>query len=733
MGDPSRRRSAAAEQRSAVARELIALVKQALDAHEEPPWRRPWVGGFGQHRAGTKKKRQPYQGWNAWSTWVTAMRNGYRSELWYTRERGEKLHWTLKPNAVGAGIFVPLFSGGSSEEGPTGGLPGYGGDWGGAVVYNRDAFDGPKPEPPPTPWESARGIDRVCRLLRAAGIDLMLRGLACFDHGDDVIGLPDPFRFHSADDWAGTALHELVHWTGFHLRLDRIRYPWSPEERALEELVAELGSAMLSAQLGVAGVREYDDRHRAYLTSWSAHIQRAPEALEHAMEQADLACRFLEALAPEVFAGARREGDVVGMEAAPQWLREGHLWRGDPMERLRVHRIEGDPPPVLLGPAAAAALTAWARAVERWSEQPQGRAPLLVLQGAPGDGAESLLALVHLAMVGAPVPGATWLGADGPQPLELPRVPSRRRDALLLPRRDQDWRLPAWAFLAEGESAPSAADLFAALDKGHSLPVPAALVVRSLPEVERRTRAVFVVDLAREPLALVYAGWRLAKTDGRIWLAVAQRRPAMARRVESWASRLRGSSPWLDAQQHRGRDPLRRSALGQTAPFAPVVLQAAQAVLDTLARLRLGFFGLPALVEEAMRRHPVQDASQIIPLDELLEPLFGEPREEPLSLFDAPPTQAVSLSARARLVVQLLEVCPELSRGTQGLALLLTRSMDVDLDAFGAEIEEAAGRAGRPSGPPKGGSRQHGRLVREHHAWSCTVPLQLGGRPVREA
>jgi antirestriction protein ArdC len=716
MARPRRRPNAAAEQRREIALALVKLVRQALDAGEEPPWRKPWVGGYGRHRTGRKGRKRPYQRLNAWSTWVVAAGAGYRSEHWYTREQAEKQGWSLKPGHRGASIIVPLFQR-DRDDGPSGGWLPSAGDWGGAVVYNRDAFDGPEPEDPPPPWESARGIDRTIALLGAVGLDLRLASGAWFHHGEDHIGLPHPNQFDGPEAWAATALHELLHWTGYRRRLARITHPWTREEYALEELVAELGAAMLCGRLGVAGTRPDDAQHQEYLTIWARRIQQAPEALEQALEQADQACRFLEDLAPEVFAEGQSKGAHVSVQDAPRRLDLGHLWIRDPIRILRVPEPLPEPPGLLLGVEAAAKLSSWCKAVERWVAKPKGRAPMLLLAGFPGDGAESLLVAIHGHMIRAPHPPLAWCSGEGLRPLELPAPTTAWREAPLLPRRGQDWRLPAFAFLGPGDKAPSAEDLLTSLDRGHSLSAPAVVVVRRIPAVERRTQAVTVLDLAAEPLALGYAAWRLRKSDARTWLAIQHRRPGETRLAESWTRRLRTSRPWLDGQEHGIRNPLQRAALRDTAPVAPTVIQTAQAVLDSIARLTNELVPLSFLLEGALAHHPLHQPHELIPLDVLMAPLFRSALPAEPGLLD-----------RARFVVQLLLACPELSRGSKGLALLLSGSMDQDLDALAAELETRwKDSQRRPSRTPRRPRERRGELVYQRRSWSCTVPLRYGG------
>ena len=103
-----------------------------------------------------------------------------------------------------------------------------------------------------------------------------------------------PFEtFRDAESYAATLAHELAHWTkhGTRLARDMGRVRWGDEGYAKEELVAELGSAFLCADLDITPEVRAD--HAAYIASWlkalkddkrlifaaAAHAQRAADYL----------------------------------------------------------------------------------------------------------------------------------------------------------------------------------------------------------------------------------------------------------------------------------------------------------------------------------------------------------------------------------------------------------------------------------------------------------------------
>jgi len=109
----------------------------------------------------------------------------------------------------------------------------------------------------------------------------------------DYVKLPYIEAFPDAENYYATLAHEITHWTRHPDRLDRSfgRKRFGDEGYAREELVAELGSAFLCADLELT--LEVREDHSAYIASWlnvlkndkraifsaAAHAQRAVDHL----------------------------------------------------------------------------------------------------------------------------------------------------------------------------------------------------------------------------------------------------------------------------------------------------------------------------------------------------------------------------------------------------------------------------------------------------------------------
>ena len=81
------------------------------------------------------------------------------------------------------------------------------------------------------------------------------------------------------ESYYGTMLHEMTHSSGHESRLNRLKpAAFGSDEYAREELVAELGSAMLASRYGMA--KHVKEESAAYLKSWLGSLQESPEFLK---------------------------------------------------------------------------------------------------------------------------------------------------------------------------------------------------------------------------------------------------------------------------------------------------------------------------------------------------------------------------------------------------------------------------------------------------------------------
>jgi antirestriction protein ArdC len=172
----------------------------------------------------------------------------------------------------------------------------------GYTVFNVEQIDG-LPAHFTAPAETV--IDPVQRVAHAE--DFFARTGAVIRHGGnrayytealDIVQMP-PFEcFHDRESYYGTLAHELTHWTKHKSRLGRDfgRKRFGDEGYAMEELVAELNAAFLSADLGLTPSPR--EEHASYIANWLKALKNDRRAIFTAAAHAQRAADYLHGLQP---------------------------------------------------------------------------------------------------------------------------------------------------------------------------------------------------------------------------------------------------------------------------------------------------------------------------------------------------------------------------------------------------------------------------------------------------
>lgn len=134
-------------------------------------------------------------------------------------------------------------------------------------------------------------IPRAQALIAATGADIRIGGgEAFYAPKADHIQVPEPQTYYAPINWYRTVLHELGHWTGHCSRLDRLPDTgFGTPAYAREELVAEMASAFLCAELGILPTV----RHADYIGSWLSVLRGDSKAIFRAASQASKAADYL--------------------------------------------------------------------------------------------------------------------------------------------------------------------------------------------------------------------------------------------------------------------------------------------------------------------------------------------------------------------------------------------------------------------------------------------------------
>jgi antirestriction protein ArdC len=122
---------------------------------------------------------------------------------------------------------------------------------------------------------------------------------AWYRPSSDTVGVPDKTAFKSSEEYYSTLFHELTHSTGHKTRLNREGVDKLPsfgsESYSKEELIAEMGSAMLC---GITGISPAVIKNSAsYLKHWIDVLRGDSKLLVSAASQAQKASDYIRGVA----------------------------------------------------------------------------------------------------------------------------------------------------------------------------------------------------------------------------------------------------------------------------------------------------------------------------------------------------------------------------------------------------------------------------------------------------
>jgi antirestriction protein ArdC len=278
--------------------QIVASLEQGVR-----PWMKPWNA---EHAAGriTRPLRAngiAYQGINVLVLWSESVTKGYSAPIWMTfrqalelnahvrkGERGSTVVYSSKINRTGTDAET-----GEETEQAIPFLKSY-------TVFNVEQIEGlpahfhAVAEPRLDPVER---IERAEAFFAGTKADIRHGGnMAYYNIGSDFVQMPPFEAFRDAESYYAALAHECTHWTRAKSRLDRDlgRKKWGDAGYAMEELVAELGSAFLCADLDLTPAVRED--HAAYIASWLEVLKNDKRAIFSAAAHAQKAADFLTGL-----------------------------------------------------------------------------------------------------------------------------------------------------------------------------------------------------------------------------------------------------------------------------------------------------------------------------------------------------------------------------------------------------------------------------------------------------
>ena len=258
----------------------------------------PWVKPWRDVRNG-KHNGQPwnpasgtvYRGIN-W-TYLTLMGSAYSSNAWLTLKQANALGGHVRAGEKGTPIvfWKPLAVKDKVNPEQVAHVPmlkHY-------YVFNVEqcsdvALPGERDPLPDVTWEPCNKAEELAGRLELAGGLHHGGNSAFFRPSTDAIHMPEKAQFSSRENYYATLLHESVHATGHDSRLKRLTPArFGSENYAYEELVAELGAAMLCAHCGLDG----DLRHADYIGSWLKALKDDKKFIISAAGKAQAAMDYL--------------------------------------------------------------------------------------------------------------------------------------------------------------------------------------------------------------------------------------------------------------------------------------------------------------------------------------------------------------------------------------------------------------------------------------------------------
>ncbi|MDG1433477.1 MAG: zincin-like metallopeptidase domain-containing protein [Saprospiraceae bacterium] len=138
-------------------------------------------------------------------------------------------------------------------------------------VFNAPDIEGIEfkyPEPPQLkPNEKYNNCEQLIESTGAT-IDHINMNQPYYNFVKDFINMPTIGSFDNSDFYYSTLFHELGHWTGHQLRLNRdLQNQYADENYSKEELIAEMTSAFLCAEMGIDN-NDLAGNQAAYLRGW---------------------------------------------------------------------------------------------------------------------------------------------------------------------------------------------------------------------------------------------------------------------------------------------------------------------------------------------------------------------------------------------------------------------------------------------------------------------------------
>ena len=257
-------------------------ILEALESADPTQWSRPWVT---EGPARNAFSNRPYAGGNAIVLGLYGFLAGYTDPRWATFQQVKRAGGTVTKGMKGWPVLLykRVSKSTATDQDDTGYF----------IVRQFTVFNVvAQTTGIELPTHTAREhVPTDAELiLEHSGAEFRRADRAAYVPSNDEILLPAPEAFLTADAYYSVAFHELTHWTGapHHLGRDHSGTFGSPAY-AREELIAELGSAMVPSRFGI----DYTAENANYIANWLIPLGREPKQLIAVTREAAKAADYL--------------------------------------------------------------------------------------------------------------------------------------------------------------------------------------------------------------------------------------------------------------------------------------------------------------------------------------------------------------------------------------------------------------------------------------------------------
>ena len=275
------------------------VIKQMEDNNMN--WSKPFTTTIlnGHHNVISKK---PYQGMNCFSIGLSVHKNGFKSNEWATFNQWKNLGAKIKKGSKGTEILywnIKEYEDKTNKDEKVK-IPflKY------FVVFNADQVDGYETKEKGLKDFNLKEIDnwkthfKTDTFVENTKADINTANKAFYSPNGDFIGMPPKEDFKGDKEntkeqyYYSTLLHELTHWSGHSSRCNRdLKNRFGSKAYAMEELVAEIGSAFLCSLLGVT--KAPTPNHGRYLNNWLEVLKEDKKAIFKAFSLSKVSSEYL--------------------------------------------------------------------------------------------------------------------------------------------------------------------------------------------------------------------------------------------------------------------------------------------------------------------------------------------------------------------------------------------------------------------------------------------------------